>query len=797
MTNPYAFLERYTQWAPAAVTPDPDHPGKLKKVTVNRAGHHVSAVDPANWMTRAEALSAGQAHHSFVLAAVPGAESAIICFDFDGCFDAARQPSQDLRDVMAQLGPNVLWEVSVSGTGVHGWCWGRVPPHSKKNTAKRMEAYSDLRHIVIGTHWCGSMDAPCDGIAAVLARYFPPAATGEVNWDDSYRHPDWVGEPLADDEVVRLCGAIKSPARVFGSKATFQELMAAEPQTLARHFPSSTDAFDRSSADLALFSDLAWATGHNAAQMVRIARASGLARDKWDREDYMASTVARGVTGTGCYKARPSGALERAALDQPPTGGASAAVVAEGRRDEEEDPVYMPEPRVIAGGAFATREVQLKLFAGHCYVLDQHKILTPRGMLVRPDQFRALHGGSMFLLGGETNKKTSNAWEAFTENQDIAFPRSESTCFRPEHPFGSIVPEDGVRRVNTYLAPLVRKVAGDAGPLLRHLKILLPDGEDAQMFLSYLAACVQYPGRKFPWAPVLQGVEGNGKTLFSIATAYAVGRRYTHWPNAQKLNARFNGWMVGKVLYCVEDIYMPGVQGEAILEGMKPMITGGRGIEIEGKNADQVSADICGNFLINTNHKDGVRKTANDRRYGMFYCAQQEAVDLARDFGNVEAYMRDLYKWLDNRDGLAIFAHHLSTMEIPERFDPTKLAQRAPRTSSHDVALQAGMGMIEQLVLEAVDEGKTGFKGGWISSTFLKILLEASGKDRFLTPDKRKQMMKTIGFLPHPSMKHGRVLNSVAIDGGCPILYVRAGSAQCMPGASPAEIAKAYAAAQA
>ena len=68
--------------------------------------------------------------------------------------------------------------------------------------------------------------------------------------------------------------------------------------------------------------------------------------------------------------------------------------------------------------------------------------------------------------------------------------------------------------------------------------------------------------------------------------------------------------MVGKVLYCVEDIYLQGVQGDAVLEEMKPMITGGRGIEIEAKGVDQVSADICGNFIINTNHKDGVRKTA-------------------------------------------------------------------------------------------------------------------------------------------------------------------------------------------
>jgi len=796
MTNPYAFLERYPQWTPTAVTPDPEHPGKLKKVTVNRAGHHVSAVDPANWMTRAEAIACGQAHHSFVLHTIPGSQTAVICFDFDNCFEADRKPNQTLQDIMAQLGDNVLWEVSVSGNGVHGWCWGIVPPHSMKNTPLHIEAYSDKRHIVTGTYWFGSMEQPCLGIAAVLARYFPVAAgSGDVSWDEDYRHPDWVGPALSDEEVVRLCSNIKSTGRIFGSKATFQELMEGDPDTMARYYPSTTDVFDRSSADLALFSDLAWATGHNAAQMVRVAHTSGLAREKWDRDDYIKGTVARGTAGSGCYKAKPSAAVDRAAA----LGLHGAAAPAESAAAPG-GPVpgsYKPEAKANAGRTFVSREDQIRLFQGCVYVTDLHKVLIANGQMLRPDQFRTLFGGYAFLLGGAKAKTTNSAWEAFTENQDVEFPRADTTTFRPEFPFGHIVMEGRRRAVNVYMPPNVRMVDGDATPFLDHLKRVLPNGDDATILLSYLAACVQYPGRKFPWCPVLQGVEGNGKTFFSTVTAYAVGDEYTHWPRASKLGKQFNAWMVNKVLYCVEDIYTPGQSGEAVLEEMKPMVTGGRGLEIEGKGVDQYSANICGNFIINTNHKDGIRKTLNDRRYGMLFCAQQDEASLNLAFGpDVSAYMRRLYEWLDREDGKAICAYYLAHYEIPERFDPTRGAQRAPRSSSYQDAVDNGRGIVEQLVLEAVEEGKMGFRGDWVSSTYLKGLLEDSGHGRFMSPIRRKQMMKTIGWVPHPALEHGRTHNAVAVpDGGRPILYVKPGSANALM-TTPAEIAKAYAGCQ-
>jgi hypothetical protein len=309
-----------------------------------------------------------------------------------------------------------------------------------------------------------------------------------------------------------------------------------------------------------------------------------------------------------------------------------------------------------------------------------------------------------------------------------------------------------------------------------------------------MAACVQHVGVKFQWAPLIQGVEGNGKTLLTRCVAYAVGRRYVHWPKASKLSNQFNGWMIGKVFYAVEDIYTggSGPNKRDVIEELKPMITGGDGLEIEGKGKDQFSADVCGNFMFNTNHKDALPKTKRDRRYAVFYTAQQEPEDLRRD-GMDGRYMSGLYDWLRN-GGYAIVAELLATWVIPEEFNPAgALCQRAPDTSSTEEALTASMGAIEQEILEAVAQGQQGFAGDWISSVFLGRLLEQ--KRKHLTHRKYKDVLAALGYVSHPGLADGRVNNNVQPDGTKPRLYVREGSpASYLVG--PTVIANAYTSAQ-
>jgi hypothetical protein len=450
--------------------------------------------------------------------------------------------------------------------------------------------------------------------------------------------------------------------------------------------------------------------------------------------------------------------------------------------------------RPVEGTTFLSADQQAQLFAGCVYIVELHRALVPGGLLLKSDQFKAHFGGYTFVMDNRNERTTRNAWEAFTESQVLRCPRADGTCFKPALPYGTIVKDAGRTRANTWWPVETPSVEGDVAPFLVHLGKLFPVERDRLILLSYMAACVQHLGYKFQWCPFLQGVEGNGKTFFSRCVAEAVGRRYTHWPKASKISKQFNAWMVGRVLYCVEDIHTS--ENVDVIEELKPMITGGDGLEIEAKGVDQISAEICGNFIVNSNHKSGLRKTRNDRRLAPLFCAQQQVEDLERD-GMAGDYMRDLYDWA-LAGGYAHVTHYLKTFAIPDDLNPAKGAQRAPKTSSTDAAIEAGRGRIEQEILEAIDAEELGFKGGWVSSNFVDKLLDRIGANRAIPPNRRRDLLQSLGYDWHPALERdrGRTQNLVMPDGAKPRLFVRTTDEALRALKTPSEVARAYSEAQ-
>jgi len=183
--------------------------------------------------------------------------------------------------------------------------------------------------------------------------------------------------------------------------------------------------------------------------------------------------------------------------------------------------------------------------------------------------------------------------------------------------------------------------------------------------------------------------------------------------------------------------------------------------------------DCCANFIFNSNYKDAVRKTENDRRYCVFYCRQQKYEDLERD-GMTGDYFPRLYDWLRDQDGYAIVTDYLMRYEIPVEFQ-NHLMYRAPKTSTTADAIVASMGAVEQRIMDAVEEGLPGFSGGWISSSALDTLLKAIGKDKTLAINKRREILQGLGYDWHPALRNGRVNNLVLPDNGKPKLFIKTG----------------------
>lgn len=681
------------------------------------------------------------------------------------------------------------YEVSSSGKGAHyiGRYSGPPPVHRCKppkgaTEGYELELYTDGRFCALTFNGGGNPDHDATGGLMQLA-------AGIFKRDQLLESAEWTSGPCAewsgpDDDgelIERMLNRRDGAAQVFGGRATLADLWNCNADKLAETFPqtnaASESAYDGNSADMALATHLAFWTGKDCERMWRLIQWSGLMRDKWHREDYREGTILKACGLTQSVL----GQQDREQLDVP---ALAVPVVPTPPADK---------PILRDGFQFLAVHQQLDLFDGCVYVRGLHRVMIPSGQLLKPDQFRATYGGYTFALDATNQKVTRSAWEAFTESQAIKHPQADQICFKPDLAPGAIIHEDGLKSVNTYVPIDVPRAPGDATPFLNHLGKLLPNKTDRDIVLSYMAACVQHIGVKFQWCPLIQGVEGNGKTLLTRCVARSVGRRYVHMPQADDIGNKFNEWLLGKVFCGIEDIYIPAEKRD-VMETLKPMITSGDGIGIQGKGKDQITADICCNFILNSNHKDAVRKTENDRRFAIFYTAQQDADDLTRD-GMTGNYMPDLYQWLRS-GGYAIVCDYLHTYDIPHALNPATGCHRAPLTSSTAEAVKVSMGGVEQEILEAVQESRPGFAGGWISSVALANMLETMRAARAIPPNKRRDLLHTLGFVQHPALPDGRMPSASIVDGGKrPRLYIKAEHPAMML-TDPGSIAKHYMACQ-
>lgn len=741
-----AAFSAYAQFVTYKSVPSVTRPGKTDKFPCDyRTGKVVSAHDPQYWMDAATALATGQPL-GFVFT-----ESDPFWFlDIDNCL-LGDGWSPIARQLCAALAGAAV-EVSQSGRGLHIFGVGRPPAHGCRNDALGLEFYHSGRFVALtGTGAVGNCAADLSAVLpAFVAQYFPPDAS-QLNDQGWTEEPcaEWCG-PADDADLIRRAMQSRSVSSAFGNRASFADLWLADVAVLTRAYPDPLRDYDCSGADAALAQHLAFWTGNNCERIRKLMGESKLVRDKWERsgDDYLARTI-RGAVG------RQSEVLQDKPLELPTTT----------------DPATqsgVPVPVAITGNRIANATDQIGIFSGAVYVQEQHRALVPGGALLKPDQFRVRYGGYQFQIDQMNGKMSRDAWEVFTQSEVIRFPKVDGTCFKPDLAPGEVVERDGQTFVNTYTPANVLRTVGDPTPFLEHLARVLPDERDRQILLSYMAACVQHKGVKFQWAPLLQGVEGNGKTLFSRCVAEAVGRRYSHFPPANEISEKFNSWLFDTIFIGVEDIYVPN-QKQEVFEILKPMITS----EYLAKRAmqtDQVMRNVVANFLFNSNHKDGLKKTRNDRRICVLFCAQQQAEDLQRDQMRGE-YFPNLYNWLKS-GGYAIVSEFLHTYSIPAECNPAGDCQWAPVTTSTEEAIRANAGGIEQEIEEAVEQGLPGFCGGWISSIWLERLLERLGLVRRVHHSKRKEMLEQMGYKYHPALTDGRVNNTVTPDGGKPRLFI-------------------------
>ena len=306
---PFAPMQPYPQWFIYRLH-SRDASGKYRKEPIDArtrampnkgcGGINMCADWSAVSQTCAELAATARAGELYVPGFWFTASDPFWFLDIDGCVieDKQGKPawSQLALDLLATF-PNAARELSSSAKGWHLIGCGAIPAHSCKNTALHLEFYTAERGVAItGTHASGSAAADCTAtVAALVTTHFPPGAISKAT------PTEWRSTPVAlwrgpddDEELIRRALSSNSAKAIFGDGASFADLWTANEDKLLKAFPSANDVFDRSGADQALANRLAFWTGSNHERILQLMRrCEALARDKWERPDYLPRTITK------------------------------------------------------------------------------------------------------------------------------------------------------------------------------------------------------------------------------------------------------------------------------------------------------------------------------------------------------------------------------------------------------------------------------------------------------------------------------------------------------------------------
>ena len=724
------------------MTAYPTHPQFINYETgtkrpVSPQGLPIDPHDPSVWMDEASARAASD-RVGFVLTE----SDPYFLLDIDKQRDPVTGDWTELAQSLCERFNGAGIEVSQSGTGLHiiGRCDQRLLADRRNKWDGCLEFYTRKRYIALGPHGIqGDVDMDCTFL--LLDTVPVRANAGDAALSDGPA-PEWNG-PTDDDELIqRMLASSGSVAAQFGDKASVTQLWNADVGALARFFPAyGDDLFDRSSADAALMSHLAFWTGRDGVRMDRLFRRSGLMRDKYERRaDYRKSTV--GGAAAGCQN-----------VYSDPRGNVGLVPAAK-------DGTVLPALERPSLGMMDTEQMK-EYFDGFVFIASLNKMLTPDGYMWKADTFNAMMGGYEFQMTPTGERPSFKAYDAFTQNRAHSFTKCYGVRNTPFEPFGAI--RDGM--VNVFRMPVVEVSDEPVDRYLDLLQRILPNARDRRIFLSWCAAMCQNPGRKFQWAVTLQGVQGNGKTFLMTCLEQAVGESVSHLPKPKSLEEKYNGYLKNNLFVGVEEIHVNGRRH--LIDELKVYITGNR-VEIREMATDVYMVDNLTNWMFLSNYKDAVLKDRSDRRHAIFFTRQQHEDDLVRD-GMGGLYFPELYAWA--RDGgYAAVAGYLRRYKIDPEFDPLGACHRAPKTSSTDEAIAESLGVVEQEILEAVGQEIVGFRGGWISSLRLSEYLDKRNIRR-MSPRAMLQALENIGYRPSKLWTNGRCGPLVQEGGIRPRLY--------------------------
>lgn len=326
-----------------------------------------------------------------------------------------------------------------------------------------------------------------------------------------------------------------------------------------------------------------------------------------------------------------------------------------------------------------------------------------------------------FQIPSVANKMYAPLEEEFFEANKLTYVNSYSDATVPDE-----VPDE-----------LSKKQLKMCKRVERHLEHLFVNERDRKLLLSWLAYIVQSNG-KVNWAPVVQGVENDGKSFFGRMMSVVLGGENVNVINGDQLAEQYSPWAEGAQFLMVEEVRLHGADRFAVINKLKPYISNDMAT-VRRMRTDSYKVINTVNYFLTTNHKDGVPINDNSTRYFPLFSQWQTKKALDAFNKANPNYYAELHEVLEHAGALRRW---LLEYELHEDFNPIN---RATESASLKEMRFLNQTEEEESLAEILDKEIPGVCRELVDSSALADAMAESG---IAAPYGRawKQMLSENGF---------------------------------------------------
>jgi len=158
--------------------------------------------------------------------------------------------------------------------------------------------------------------------------------------------------------------------------------------------------------------------------------------------------------------------------------------------------------------------------------------------------------------------------------------------------------------------------AAEAERLFReHLHVVIGNPEYEEVVIDYLSCLVKWPGRKIPWAILIQSVEGVGKNYLGEIMRGALGKPNVRNVSPEVVCDKWNDAIAtDAVLVILNEIHIPGERRERVTNSLKALITDMM-VMVNQKFVSPREVPNYVNYFAFTNFRDAIHLKPGDRRW--------------------------------------------------------------------------------------------------------------------------------------------------------------------------------------